>query len=65
MRRASAHKTSSVQAVYTLRVEREKLDALRLIAEMEHRSLTGKLRQMIDDEIARADREPVEPRAAA
>lgn len=42
-------------AVYTLRVERPKLDRLSEIAATEHRSLVQKLRVMIEDEIARHD----------
>lgn len=43
---------SSSTAVYTLRVDRDKLARIHEIAAAEHRSLTGKLRQMIDEEIA-------------
>lgn len=40
-------------AVYTLRVDRDKLDRITEIAATEHRTLAGKLRVMIDKEIAR------------
>jgi hypothetical protein len=43
---------SSEIAVYTVRIEREKLDQLRRIADAEHRTLVQKLRVMIEAEIA-------------
>lgn len=45
------------EAVYTLRIEREKLDRLRGIAESEHRTLVQKIRVMVEDEIAAHDTE--------
>ena len=42
------------QSVYTVRMEREKLDRLHKIAEAEHRTLAGKIRAWADEEIAAA-----------
>lgn len=42
-------------AVYTLRVDRQKLDRLSEIAAGEHRTLVQKLRLMIENEIAQYD----------
>lgn len=42
-------------AVYTLRVDRKKLDRLSEIAAAEHRSLVQKLRVMIEEEITLDD----------
>jgi predicted DNA-binding protein len=39
------------EAAYTLRIEAEKLQALAEMAEREHRTLAGKLREMIDREL--------------
>lgn len=50
--------------MYTLRVDREKLDQLREIAATEHRTLVQKLRVMIEAEIAAHDAEPVTEAAA-
>lgn len=47
--------SESSVAVYTLRVERDKLSRLREIAEGEHRSLSQELRHMIDARIALED----------
>lgn len=44
-------------AVYSFKVDREKLNQIRTIAQGEHRSLVQKLRLMIDQEIARNDAE--------
>lgn len=44
--------TSTNLAVYSLRVERERLDRLSEIAATEHRTLVQKLRVMIEAEIA-------------
>lgn len=38
-------------AVYTLRIERDKLDALRKLAAREHRTLSQELRWMIDERL--------------
>jgi predicted transcriptional regulator len=43
--------------VFTLRVDPDKLEQLRVIADRERRTLVSKLRVMIDDEVARAERE--------
>jgi hypothetical protein len=43
--------------VYTLRMERGKLDRLKLIADRENRTLAGEIRQMVDERIAREDAE--------
>ena len=48
---------TSALTVTTLRVEREKLDLMKEIAEAELRSLNSKLRAMIDVEIARYQEE--------
>ena len=44
-------------AVYTLRVDRDQLDRLSVIAAAEHRTLVQKLRTMIDREIAEHETE--------
>jgi hypothetical protein len=47
--------TTQKTAVYTLRVERRKLERLRKIAEADHRTLSQELRHMIEERIARSD----------
>ena len=55
-------KSTNPIAVYTLRVDRAKLERIHEIAESEHRTLSQELRRMIDERIAQAG-EP-EPMAA-
>lgn len=40
------------QAVYSIRIERETLERLHEIAESEHRTLAGKIRVLLEREIA-------------
>ncbi|HXO84474.1 MAG TPA: Arc family DNA-binding protein [Gemmatimonadales bacterium] len=51
------------EAVFTLRLDREKLEQLREVAHSEHRSIVAHLRVMVDREIAAY--EAGEERAAA
>ena len=54
MRSATSANSPDI-AVYSVRIERAKLDRLRQIADREHRTLVQKLRVMIEREIARFD----------
>lgn len=50
------------QAVYTIRIERDKLKRLHEIAEGENRTLAGQIRTILEREIAAYDRRPAKRR---
>ena len=50
MRNASAPKKSPI-AVYSLRIDRERLERLTEIAASEHRTLAQELRRLVDERI--------------
>jgi hypothetical protein len=48
-------KEPQILATFPLRIERDKLDRLREIAEQERRTLVGELRWMVDERLAAED----------
>jgi predicted DNA-binding ribbon-helix-helix protein len=44
-------------AVYTLRIDRSRLDRLHEIAAADHRTVSQEIRRLIDERIAEAERE--------
>lgn len=62
MSRSARNLTNDTPAVFTLRIERDKLDRYREIVAREHRTVVGDLRRYIDQRLA-ADREAREEAA--
>ena len=52
MPRSARNLTNAPQAVFTLRIERDKLDRFREVVEREHRTVVQDLRHYIDRRLA-------------